>query len=95
LCLVSTQLRYVWRRQGSFKDNDKAHVRFCKKIFRILRSDEDKASEIELGTNSRRRNVHNNDELDVLVTGEGLEYNEKLLRRAAKQLKSGKMVTEI
>jgi hypothetical protein len=87
LWLVSTELRFVWRRQGSFRDTDKDHVRFCRKIFRILRRDEKKAREMELDTNSRRRNVHNNNELDVLVTREGLEYNGRILRRAGKQYK--------
>jgi len=70
MCLFSTQLRYVWRRQESFKETDKAHVRFCKKIFRKARRDENKANEIELGANSRRRKVHNNENLDVLITEE-------------------------
>ena len=70
MCLVSTKLRYVWRRQGSFKDTEKGHVRFYRKIFRIPRREEKNASEMELGTNSRRRNVNDNDDLDVLVIGE-------------------------
>jgi hypothetical protein len=37
--------------------------------------------------------VHNN-ELDVLVTKEGLKYYERLLRWAGKQFKSGKTGTE-
>jgi hypothetical protein len=63
-------------------------------MFRIPRHEEKKASEKELGTNSRRRNVHNNDDLDVSLTEEGLEY-ERLLRQAGKQFKGGKMDTEI
>ena len=39
--------------------------------------------------------MHNNDDLDVLVTEEGLECNERLLRRAAKHFKRGKLGTEI
>jgi hypothetical protein len=42
-----------------------------------------------------RRNVSNNDELDVFFTGEGLVYNEGLLQRGGKQFKTGKMGTEI
>jgi hypothetical protein len=38
--------------------------------------------------------VHNNKELNLLVTGEGLEYNERFLRRAGKQFKSGGIGTE-
>ena len=69
MCLVSTKLKYVWRRQGSFKDTDKGHVSFCKKKFRIHRRDEKKTSEIELDTNNRRIKLHNNDDLDVVVRG--------------------------
>jgi hypothetical protein len=53
-----------------FKDTEEGHVSFCRIIFRIHRREEKKAIDMELGTNSRRRNVKNNDELDVLVTGE-------------------------
>jgi hypothetical protein len=38
--------------------------------------------------------VHNNDNLDVSVTQEGLEFT-RLLRQAGKQFKGGKMGTEI
>jgi hypothetical protein len=51
---------------GSFKETDKIHVTFCKKLFRIPRRAMNKAGEIKYGRNSRRRKVHNSEVLSLL-----------------------------